>query len=315
MTSTDYENPYRPLPVRVFNLIGRAGRNSGRCLEIDPLIDYARRKTGLTDFGEDGHLRALAVLVESINDEARLTATGRLIQKSRLAAALVHRLRIEDLLRRNPEIHDIDLGTIVLITGLQRTGTTLLQRLLNSHPGVRGVSGTEALDPVSAANLKKRGQKARKLRAVLAKRAISYLAPQFMAIHPIEPEEPEEDVMLPDADHRVERRVVVGNEVEHGVLAGAGERRPERVPDGGRRSEAQEDERRGPPHRSDNLPVGIDGRERPPSGGWHGCAHANPPRCRSGHADRGGRSRFVPSSSGPAGRWCGRTATAMQPTT
>ena len=256
MTSTDYENPYRPLPVRVFNLIGRAGRNSGRCLEIDPLIDYARRKTGLTDFGEDGHLRALAVLVESINDEARLTATGRLIQKSRLAAALVHRLRIEDLLRRNPEIHDIDLGTIVLITGLQRTGTTLLQRLLNSHPGVRGVSGTEALDPVSAANLKKRGQKARKLRAVLAKRAISYLAPQFMAIHPIEPEEPEEDVMLPDADHRVERRVVVGNEVEHGVLAGAGERRPERVPDGGRRSEAQEDERRGPPHRSDNLPVG-----------------------------------------------------------
>ena len=77
----------------------------------------------------------LQVLVESINDEARLTATGRQIQKSRFAAALANRLRIQELLRRHPEIHDIDLGRIVLITGLQRTGTTLLQRLLNSHPG------------------------------------------------------------------------------------------------------------------------------------------------------------------------------------
>ena len=200
MTSTDYENPYRPLPVRVFNRIGRAGLSlglSGR-LEVDSLIGHAQRKTGLTDFGEDGHLRALEVLVESINDEARLTAVGRQIQKSRLAAALVNRLRIEELLRRHPEIHDIDLGTIVLITGLPRTGTTLLQRLVNSHPGVRGISGAEALNPVSAVDPSERGQRARTRRAGIAKRAISYLAPEFMAIHPIDHEQPEEDVLLLD---------------------------------------------------------------------------------------------------------------------
>ena len=200
MTSTDYENPYRPLPVRVFNRIGRAGPRfglSGR-LEVDSLIGHAQRKTGLTDFGEDGHLRALEVLVESINDEARLTAVGRQIQKSRLAAALVNRLRIEELLRRHPEIHDIDLGTIVLITGLPRTGTTLLQRLVNSHPGVRGISGAEALNPVSVVDPSERGQRARTRRAGIAKRAISYLAPEFMAIHPIDHEQPEEDVLLLD---------------------------------------------------------------------------------------------------------------------
>ena len=200
MTSTDYENPYRPLPVRVFNRIGRAGPRfglSGR-LEVDSLIGHAQRKTGLTDFGEDGHLRALEVLVESINDEARLTAVGRQIQKSRLAAALVNRLRIEELLRRHPEIHDIDLGTIVLITGLPRTGTTLLQRLVNSHPGIRGISGAEALNPVSAIDPSERGQRARTRRAGIAKRAISYLAPEFMAIHPIDHEQPEEDVLLLD---------------------------------------------------------------------------------------------------------------------
>ena len=98
------------------------------------------------------------MLVGLINDEARLTATARIIQKSRLADALVQRLRIEDLLRRNPEVHDIKLGTIVLVTGLQRTGTTLMQRLLDSHPRIRGISGAEALHPVPAGNVKERGE-------------------------------------------------------------------------------------------------------------------------------------------------------------
>ena len=200
MTSTDYGNPYRPLPIRIFNRIGRSGRGlglSGR-LEVDALIGYARRKTGLTDLGDERCLSALEVLVDSINDEARLTATGRLIQRSRLGGAVIHRLRIEELLRRHPEIHDIDLGTIVMITGLQRTGTTLLQRLLNSHPGIRGISGAEAVDPVPAADPKPGGQTARSRRAAIAKMAFSYLAPQFRAIHPIDHEEPEEDVLLLD---------------------------------------------------------------------------------------------------------------------
>ena len=167
-------------------------------LEVDALVRQAKRKTGLTDFGDDGHLLALETLVESINREARLTAMGRLIQKSRLAGALTHRLRIEDLFRRHPEIHEIDLGKIVLITGLQRTGTTLLHRLLNVLPGVRGVSAAEALEPVPPGNGKNSDGKTRKRRARLAQRAISYLSPQFMAVHPIDHNEPEEDVMLLD---------------------------------------------------------------------------------------------------------------------
>ena len=200
MTSTDYGKPYRPLPIRIFNRIGGAGRRfglSGR-LEVDALIGCAQRRTGLTDFGDDGFLRALKVLVDSINDEARLTTTGQLIQRSRIAGALIHRLRIEDVLKRHPEVEDIDLGVIVMVTGMQRTGTTLLQRLLASHPVIRGLSVAEALDPVPAADPKGRGQAARRRRAAIAKKAISYLAPQFMAIHPIDYGEPEEDVLLLD---------------------------------------------------------------------------------------------------------------------
>ena len=200
VTSTNYEDPYRPFPVRMFNVIGTSIGSLGLSdpLEVGTLVDHARRKTGLADFGDDGHRNALEVLVKSINNEANLTPMGRLIQKFRLANMLVQRLRIEELLKEHPEINDVDLGTIILVTGLQRTGTTLLQRLLNSNPYLCGVSGTEALEPAPANHAKEHKELARKLRATLAQRAISYLAPQFRAVHPIDPDEPEEDVMLLD---------------------------------------------------------------------------------------------------------------------
>ncbi|MYA83180.1 MAG: SDR family NAD(P)-dependent oxidoreductase [Acidimicrobiales bacterium] len=200
MTSTDYEHPFRPAPVRLLNRLGRAGSNLGLSdrLDAEALREAARRKTGLSDFGDDGHAEALEVLVTSINAEARLSATGRLIQRSRLTGALVQRLRISELLRRHPEIADIDLGTVIVITGLQRTGTTLLHRLLISHPDFRGLSGAEALMPVPGAPDSDRAERARKRQAVLAQKSISYLAPEFMAIHPISHDEPEEDVLLLD---------------------------------------------------------------------------------------------------------------------
>lgn len=200
MTSTDYEHPYRPLGVRAFNRLGRAGTNLGLSerLDVGELRDAARRKTGLSDFGDDGHAEALEVLVASINDEARLTPAGRLIQKARLIDALVQRLRIQDLVTRHPEIEDIDLGTIILVTGLQRTGTTLLQRLLCSHPQIRGITGAEALVPVATGETAERSERSRRWRAMLAQRTVSYLAPDFQAIHPVGHDQAEEDVLLLD---------------------------------------------------------------------------------------------------------------------
>lgn len=199
-TSTDYAHPYRPLPIRALNYIGRYRGNRGwpKPLNVEALVDHAVRKTGLADFGDDGHVQALEALVDSINDEADLTATGRLLQKSRIASALVNRLQIQELLRKHPEIHDVELGSIILVTGLQRTGTTLLHRLLFSHPETRGLTVGEALVPVPAVDGKARGESIRKSRAKLSQRVIGYLSPQFIAVHPIDSDAPEEDVMLLD---------------------------------------------------------------------------------------------------------------------
>ncbi len=199
-TSTDYRNPYRPLAVSIFNRTGRLARRLGLGddLDVTRMIDTARRKTGLTDFGEEWFLDPLEVLVRSINEEARLTPLGARIQRSRIVSALSTRLRVEHLLRKHPEIRDIHLGRIIVIAGLQRTATTTLHRLIAADPRVRALRSWEALNPVPLPGETKGSHRRRLRHAKMATRAIGYLAPDFMAIHPIVPEAPEEDIFLLD---------------------------------------------------------------------------------------------------------------------
>lgn len=199
-TPTTYERPYRPMPVRALNALGRGvdRLRSDPGLDVPAMLAKARARTGLSDYGDSSFLEPLRVLVASINAEARLTPVGRWIQRRRLETALATRLRVEDALRRNPEIHDIDLGKVIVIAGLQRTGTTTLHRLLASHPDMRAVTAWEALNPLPLPGETPADPRARIRRGRLAERAIGYLAPAFFAVHPAEHDAPEEDVLLLD---------------------------------------------------------------------------------------------------------------------
>ena len=64
--------------------------------------------------------------------------------------------------------------------------------------------------------------------------------------------------VVPDADHGVKARIVVGDEVQNRVAAHAGERCPESVA-GGRSQSGADDGERSRPHRSNTLPGRIDG--------------------------------------------------------
>ena len=199
-TPTDYERPYRPAPVRALNALGR-GIDRLRAdpgLNVAAMLARARKQTGLSDYGDEWFLTPLRVLVDSINAEARLTPVGRWIQRQRIEAALATRLRLEDLLRRHPEIHDIDLGNVIVVAGLQRTGTTALHRLIASHPEVRAVTAWEGMHPLPLPGDTRDRPRARLRRARWAERGIAYLAPAFFAVHPAEHDAPEEDVLLLD---------------------------------------------------------------------------------------------------------------------
>jgi len=199
-TSNQYNSPYRPIPVKIFNGMGKLADRVGLIpdLNVDRLLAAARRKTGLSDFGDDFFREPLTVLVQAINTEAKLTPLGKLIQKNRLESALMVRLRAEHLFKQNPEILKIDLGKMILIAGLQRTGTTTLHRLLASDPSMRALYAWEALNPVPLPHEIPGRPDKRIAQAKLAEKGLAYLAPEFFAIHPVEHDAPEEDVLLLD---------------------------------------------------------------------------------------------------------------------
>jgi hypothetical protein len=194
------ERPYRPRAIRLANAVGRSlarhGIGTGRWSE-DELIRAARRSTGLRELGDESFRAPLAVLLDSLEHEARLHSVGRLIMKTRIVAALATRLRMHDYLRRHPGVRDLELAPPIVIAGLQRTGTTMLHRLLASDPSLRAVPSWEGMSPVPGRI--DRLVETRFVKAKVGELALGYMAPEFFAIHPAEASAPEEDVLLLDA--------------------------------------------------------------------------------------------------------------------
>ena len=217
-TRTSYRSPYRPAAVRVLNRLGLMldGVRPRRRLTEESLLEQARRRHGFSDFGEQSFRLPLRVLLDSVESEAHLTPVGRWITRKRLLGMLGNRLRAEKLFREHPEIGEIEIEPPIVITGMQRTGTTLLHRLLAADPDTRALLSWEAInpapltsgraggenlhgnqDPYGKENL--RPQKDPRLRlARLSQKVLAYLAPDFFAIHPVEARAPEEDVLLLD---------------------------------------------------------------------------------------------------------------------
>lgn len=106
---------------------------------VEDLHAAATRLTGLTDFGPDEYGEALRVLVDSYATEAGLTERGTRVARAMLRGALVARLVAQDAWQRYPEHAQVPVPRPVFVTGLPRTGTTALHRLLTADPGNQGL--------------------------------------------------------------------------------------------------------------------------------------------------------------------------------
>jgi len=197
-TSTDYRHPQRPAPVRLYDTF--AGQVPLARVSLDPevLLAKARRAEGLQDFGPPDPAEPLAVLCRSLQAEAALTPTGRFVQQQRILAALRARLRLVAWRAAHPEVATHDVTAPVVISALQRTGTTLLHRLLAAHPDLRALRSWEALNPAPFPRPTWNGSDKRHAFARRAETVAKYLAPDFFAVHPVDAEAPEEDVILLD---------------------------------------------------------------------------------------------------------------------
>ncbi len=194
-----FERPHRPLAVRLYNLVGRqlerCGLRPNRLTE-ESILEAARRRANLTDFGDEGFRVPLRRLLQSCQEDARLNPFGRLLMRRNFVESAVNRLKIHDDLTRHPEILDAPIRRPLFVTGLPRTGTTLLQNLLSLDPASRPLLTWEAFwpSPPPEAETRRTDPRIKQARAFV--KMLYRLAPQLRAVHTLRPEGPSECLSL-----------------------------------------------------------------------------------------------------------------------
>jgi hypothetical protein len=109
---------------------------------VEDLHASASRRTGLAEFGADdgdAYAEGLAVLLDSLNREAGLTPAGSKSLRAFLRGALIARLLSQAAWDAHPQYAQVPVERPVFITGLPRTGTTALHRLLTADPASQGL--------------------------------------------------------------------------------------------------------------------------------------------------------------------------------
>jgi hypothetical protein len=106
---------------------------------VEDLHQSATRMTGLADFGVDDYSDGLAVLLESYESDADLTPFGRRAARAGLRGGLAARLKCEAGWEAHPEHIAVPIERPIFVTGLPRSGTTALHRLLTADPGHQGL--------------------------------------------------------------------------------------------------------------------------------------------------------------------------------
>jgi hypothetical protein len=151
----------RPAPVRIDDLVAPRFPDEiaaafdmvapmAEALDWSPeaILGQASAETGLDDFGDDLHVAPLSVLAPAMIGEGELSTLGQLSNHSTLVDCAKQKLLVADLLRRHPEIHEIEIVRPVVIAGQGRTGTTHLHNLMSSDRSFRTMPYWESLEPV-----------------------------------------------------------------------------------------------------------------------------------------------------------------------
>lgn len=158
-------------------------------------MEHAAQQVGSDDWGDPGFATALDLLLASCRERDALTPFGQKVLRSAALRHLRNRLMVQAFVRANPGIEQRSLHAAIVITGLPRTGTTVLQHLLALDPDNRFLVLWEALRPVPPQDAAARVALIEQARAWLEQ--FYELVPGFRAIHALTPEGPEEcDALL-----------------------------------------------------------------------------------------------------------------------
>ncbi len=193
-TTLDQTRPI--LPVRFLNGWGalldksRLPRTPLRAVDI---IETAKRRCGLDDFGVGDFFEGLSRLLDSCQHESKLNLIGRIVLRADLIRLLCSRLFMQRDRKAYSRIVRQEIRDPLFIVGLPRSGTTVLHTLLAADPEHRVPLTWEVMTPSPPA---RDNEKRRIQRAISSCNCFNWLAPTFHHVHPVGAELPQECVSL-----------------------------------------------------------------------------------------------------------------------
>jgi hypothetical protein len=103
------------------------------------LLEAAQKATGLTDFGKDDFLEGLDLFLHCLDHGPSLSPAGEAMTFGQLQMFLESRLYSEEGWKRHPDAAQKPLAAPLIITGIVRSGTTALHRLMSIDPQFQGL--------------------------------------------------------------------------------------------------------------------------------------------------------------------------------
>jgi hypothetical protein len=176
-------------------------------LTVDAVLAAAVERVGLDDFGV-GELGAgdfrerLHLILSEVDENPNATALVRAGFYAKTVAVAATRLQAIDLLRRHPEIHEIEIERPIIVAGLPRSGTTHLLGLIGADTRLRSLPYWESVQPIplpgeeAAAG----GVDPRYARSEQGWERLQRINPMMAPYHPMDPDHIHEDLetQLPD---------------------------------------------------------------------------------------------------------------------
>jgi hypothetical protein len=185
----------RPPWVTKLNLIGANRGSPANFIALDEasVLEAAQDATGLSDFGGDEWREPFGLLVSDLDEVAELTLAGRIMARSELIRSLMVRLEMAEVERQHPEILEQPIEQPIFITGMGRTGTSILFELLAQDPALRAPMAWELRYPSPPPERATRETDPRIAKATADTGMWTEITPEFLAIHETHPDGPDED--------------------------------------------------------------------------------------------------------------------------